>query len=349
MGLGMSLSGLYNLGHDVGGFSGDKPDAELLVRWVQNGVMHPRFTIHSWNDDATVNEPWMYPAATPAVREAINLRYRLLPYFYTLLWQACADDEPMLRPTFLDHEQDARTFGENDDFLIGRDLLVASVVEPGQRRRSVYLPDNGEGWYCFYSGQWFGGGQTVTLAAPLERLPLLVRAGAALPLSQRLAHVDVAADDRRELRLFPLKGCGASSGLLFEDDGESDGWRQGDALWLQLGNALRQSAHHAGYHDGRAFPPGLAHAGAQPAGRRNARAVGERRTGRAFYAGVGVTRPRVSCAAFGDGDGFHLAFHPAILQAGFQQFADLRLFGGFQQLAARFASRCSRAPASPAG
>ncbi|WP_164075994.1 TIM-barrel domain-containing protein, partial [Stenotrophomonas maltophilia] len=75
---GMSLSGLYNLGHDVGGFSGDKPDAELLVRWVQNGVMHPRFTIHSWNDDATVNEPWMYPAATPAVREAINLRYRLL-------------------------------------------------------------------------------------------------------------------------------------------------------------------------------------------------------------------------------------------------------------------------------
>ncbi len=60
-----------------------------------------------------------------------------------------------------------------------------------------------------------------------------MRAGAALPLSQRLAHVDVAADDRRELRLFPLKGCGASSGLLFEDDGESDGWRQGDALWLR--------------------------------------------------------------------------------------------------------------------
>ncbi len=92
---------------------------------------------HSFsNDDATVNEPSDVPGRHPAVREAINLRYRLLPYFYTLLWQACADDEPMLRPTFLDHEQDARTFGENDDFLIGRDLLVASVVEPGQRRRS---------------------------------------------------------------------------------------------------------------------------------------------------------------------------------------------------------------------
>ncbi|MDC5278338.1 hypothetical protein OHW85_22650, partial [Acinetobacter baumannii] len=75
MGLGMSLSGLYNLGHDVGGFSGAKPEAELFIRWVQNGVMHPRFTIHSWNDDNTVNEPWMYPAATPMIRDAMALRY----------------------------------------------------------------------------------------------------------------------------------------------------------------------------------------------------------------------------------------------------------------------------------
>jgi alpha-glucosidase len=142
MGLGMSLSGLFNVGHDVGGFSGDKPDAELFVRWVQNGVMHPRFTIHSWNDDHTVNEPWMYPGVTPAIRGAIELRYRLLPYLYTLLWQAHADDEPMLRPTFLDHEHDAQTFEECDDFLLGRDLLVASVVEAGQRERRVWLPDN---------------------------------------------------------------------------------------------------------------------------------------------------------------------------------------------------------------
>lgn len=215
------------------GFSGDKPDAELLVRWVQNGVMHPRFTIHSWNDDATVNEPWMYPAATPMIRDAINLRYRLMPYFYTLLWQASHDDEPMLRPTFLDHEHDERTFGETDDFLIGRDLLVASVVEQGQRQREVYLPDNVDGWYCFYSGQWYSGGQSIVLEAPLERLPLLVRAGAGLPMSQRLGHVDNAADDRRELRLFPTKGCGWSSGLLFEDDGESHGWQQNNALWLR--------------------------------------------------------------------------------------------------------------------
>ena len=232
MGLGMSLSGLYNVGHDVGGFSGDRPDAELFARWVQNGVMHPRFTIHSWNDDGTVNEPWMYPAVTDIVREAIRLRYRLLPYFYTLLWQASVDDEPMLRPTFLDHEHDAHAWQETDDFLIGRDLLVASVVEPGQRQRRVWLPDNGTGWSCFWSGQWYGGGQWITLDAPLERLPLLARAGAGLPMSQRLAHVDAAADNQRELRLFPLS-AGESEGMLFEDDGESYGWREGDALWLR--------------------------------------------------------------------------------------------------------------------
>ncbi|OBX35177.1 alpha-xylosidase [Halomonas elongata] len=88
MGLGLALSGISNVGHDVGGFSGPRPDPELFVRWVQNGVMHPRFTIHSWNDDGTVNEPWMYPEVLDAVRDAIRLRYRLLPYLYTVAWRA---------------------------------------------------------------------------------------------------------------------------------------------------------------------------------------------------------------------------------------------------------------------
>ncbi|WPU24578.1 glycoside hydrolase family 31 protein [Cedecea neteri] len=232
MGVGMSLSGLFNVGHDVGGFSGDKPDAELFVRWVQNGVMHPRFTIHSWNDDHTVNEPWMYPAVTPAIRSAIELRYRLLPYFYTLLWQAHADDEPMLRPTFLDHEHDVKSFDECDEFLLGRDLLVASVVEPGQRERALWLPDNEHGWYDYYTGQWFSGGQTITLPAPLERLPLLVRAGAALPHSERISYVSPQDDTVRELKIYPLQGAGVSRGMLFEDDGESWGYKDGNALWL---------------------------------------------------------------------------------------------------------------------
>ncbi len=196
-------------------------------------MMHPRFTIHSWNDDQTVNEPWMYPAVTPAIRSAIELRYRLLPYFYTLLWQASADDEPMLRPTFLDHEQDSTTLAETDDFMLGRDILVASVVEPGQRQRAVYLPANTSGWYDFHSGQWFSGGQTIVLDAPLERLPLLVRAGAMIPLSGRTAYVSPQKDEQREFLLFPPVAGGTDSGLLFEDDGETWQWREGNALWLR--------------------------------------------------------------------------------------------------------------------
>ena len=154
-----------------------------------------------------------------AIRAAIALRYRLLPYLYTLLWQAHADDEPMLRPTFLDHEHDAQTFAECDEFLLGRDLLVASVVEPGQRERRLWLPDNQTGWYDFATQQWYRVSGSPCLRP--ETQPLLVRAGAALPLSERIAHVNAAADDRRTLQLYPLQGKGVSHGELFEDDGES--------------------------------------------------------------------------------------------------------------------------------
>ncbi|GBU09025.1 glucosidase [Gammaproteobacteria bacterium] len=232
MGVGMSISGLYNVGHDVGGFAGNKPDPELFVRWVQNGVMHPRFTIHSWNDDKSVNEPWMYPAITPLIRAALQIRYQLLPYFYNILWQAHIDDEPMLRPTFLDHEHDPKTFAENDDFLIGKDILVASVVEQGSRKRCVYLPDNTQGWYCYYTHQWFAGGQSITLDAPLERLPLLVRAGSILPLSKRIGFVDQNQDDVRIFQVFPMQDNSISTGKHFEDDGISNAWKTGGSLQL---------------------------------------------------------------------------------------------------------------------
>ncbi|SHO57399.1 glycoside hydrolase family 31 protein [Vibrio quintilis] len=234
MGLGMSLSGLYNLGHDVGGFSGNKPDPELFVRWVQNGVMHPRFTIHSWNDDGTVNEPWMYPQVTPIIRDAMKLRYQLMPYIYDALYQAYQYDEPILRPTFLDHEQDPKTFEENDDYLFGQDVLVASVVEPGKRQRQVYLPENGVGWYDYHTSRWYGAGQTVTLDAPLERIPLLVRAGAIIPISDRIAHTDTKQDTTRQLKIYPLQGVGRSSRSIFEDDGETFGYLEENYLKLHI-------------------------------------------------------------------------------------------------------------------
>jgi alpha-glucosidase len=234
MGLGMALSGVTNIGHDVGGFAGPRPDPEMFVRWVQNGVMHPRFTIHSWNDDQTVNEPWMFPEVTPIIRRTIELRYQLLPYIYHQLFLAATEDEPILRPTFLDHEHDARCLEETDDYLFGRDLLVASIVEPGQRERDVYLPDNRHGWYDFYSGQWYAGAQTVRVPAPLERIPLFVRAGAILPLSKRLAYTDANQDNCRILRVYPLLGSGETTTSIFDDDGLTWGYRDGQYYRLSV-------------------------------------------------------------------------------------------------------------------
>ena len=164
-------------------------------------------------------------------RESLR-QYKPVVYVDGRLIESVAD-EPMLRPTFLDHEHDAQTFKECDDFLLGRDLLVASVVEAGQRERRVWLPDNETGWYDFYTHEWFSGGQWIVRDAPLEKLPLLVRAGAGLPLSERITHVSAEKDDTRELKLFPVSGVGSTSGLLFEDDGESWGYQKGNALWVE--------------------------------------------------------------------------------------------------------------------
>ncbi len=220
-GLGMSLSGLFNIGHDVGGFSGPRPDAELFVRWVQNGIFHPRFTIHSWNDDATANEPWMYPEVTEHIRTALQLRYRLLPYLYTLLWQAVKSNEPMLRPLFLDHPEDKAAWGETDDFMLGRDLLVANVVDQGAKTRTIRLPENATGWWDFHVGTWHEPGSSVTLSVALDTIPLFVRAGAVLPLSTNANRASTNADTLRELALFPVLGKGRGEGMLYEDDGET--------------------------------------------------------------------------------------------------------------------------------
>lgn len=239
MGLGMSLSGLYNVGHDVGGFSGDKPEPELFVRWVQNGIFHPRFTIHSWNDDKTVNEPWMYPEVTNIIRDTIKLRYKLMPYIYNIFWLSHKELEPMLRPTFLDHENDANTYAETDDYLFGKDLLIASVVEKGQRQREVYLPQNNAGWYDFYGQTYYQAGQTIHVGAPLERIPLFVKAGAVIPMSGRMAYSNPQADTIRELAIYPLKQSGEIQTSIYDDDGLTYGYKNGE--YLQLNITLRST------------------------------------------------------------------------------------------------------------
>jgi alpha-glucosidase len=180
MAIGLALSGVSNSGHDVGGFAGPAPSAELLVRWVQAGVLMPRFSIHSWNDDRTVNEPWMYPQALPAIRRLMSLRQQLIPFFYDLFHRYCSQYEPMVRPTWLDFPNDPEAWQECDEHLLGPDLLVASVMEEGATTRVVRPPAGAE-WIDVWSGKQTPGGVPVILDAPLDGPPpLLARAGSAM-------------------------------------------------------------------------------------------------------------------------------------------------------------------------
>ncbi len=221
MAIGLALSGVSNSGHDVGGFAGPAPSPELLVRWVQAGVMMPRFSIHSWNDDGTVNEPWMYPDALPAIRRLMALRQTLTPFLYDLLLRYAREAEPMVRPTWLDFPGDAEAWAECDEHLLGPDLLVAPVIEPGAVTRTV-RPPAGTDWIDVWTGERVPGGESATLAAPLDGSPpLLARSGSAML-------VDLARGGwrpgpyRRGIWLFPPRE-GAFAWDAFEDAGDGDG------------------------------------------------------------------------------------------------------------------------------
>jgi alpha-glucosidase len=228
MGLGQGLSGFPNTGHDVGGFYGEPPSPELLTRWVQNGVMHPRFTIHSslLGGALAATEPWMYPEVLPYIRAAIELRYQLIPYLYSVFREASQMGRPIIRPIVYEFQDDPHTHTESFDFLVGAHLLVASVLEPEATTRDVYLPAN-TGWYNFYTGEYYPGGETITLHAPLERLPLLIREGGMLPMGKTMQHVGAEPDDERRVYLYPHQSGGQSEFVLYEDDGVSFDYQHG--------------------------------------------------------------------------------------------------------------------------
>lgn len=226
MGIGLSLSGVYNIGHDIGGFAGLAPEPELFVRWVQNGIFHPRFTIHSWNDDATVNEPWMYPEYTPFIREAIKFRTKITPYIYNLLYKAHTNYEPMIKPTFYDFEHDKRTFDESDDFMLGDSMLVASVVEKGEFERKIYLPEHKNGWYDFNTEIWYEGGQKVTVSAPIHYNPLMIKAGAIIPINDAEITFETKHEDERGFKVYPTKEYSETEYSLYEDDGFTNDYKK---------------------------------------------------------------------------------------------------------------------------
>jgi alpha-glucosidase len=228
MGLTMSLSGMFITGHDIGGFAGPVPEPELLVRWMQNGIFSPRCIMNSWKTTGETNTPWLHAEVIGPIRDAIRLRYRLMPYFYTLAQRAAQFAEPWLRPTFFDFENDPRAFEDCDDFMCGSQLLVASVVTPDARTRSAYLPAGPAAWYAFDSGQRYEAGTVASVDAPLTRIPIFCPAGAIVPMTNSDDYSRLTDEPSRSIRVFPASGHATSTFTLYEDDGLSFGYRRGD-------------------------------------------------------------------------------------------------------------------------
>ena len=221
--LGMSLCGVSNYGCDIGGFFGNSPEPELLVRWVQNGIFHPRFSIHSVNADITVTEPWMYPECTDLVRDAIHLRYRLLPYYYSLMYQAHLTGLPIMQPLCCAFQDDTRGYDEAESFMIGN-LLVATVVDKGAKSKSVYLPA-GTNFYDFITRKCYAGGQVIEVPVDLSSIPFYLTSGTILPMTDTITH-NMTTDQIKDLHII----CVADKdGMfeLYEDDGCTNAYKDG--------------------------------------------------------------------------------------------------------------------------
>lgn len=228
--LGMGLSGVANQGCDIGGFYGPLPEPELFVRWVQNGIFQPRFSIHSANNDNTVTEPWTYPAYTKYIAQAIQLRYKLVPYFYSLMYEAHVTGAPIMRPLVYEFQNDLKVADESFEFMLGSSLLVANVLDKGQTEKDIYLPA-GATWLDLHTNQVYEGGQTITIPVDLGSIPMFLRSGAIIPRALNLMNIHKQTIDKLDILIEPTED---SEFTLYEDDGESMAYQDGHFLQTHI-------------------------------------------------------------------------------------------------------------------
>ncbi len=253
--LNLGLSGMAFTGPDVGGFanaggfqSGEgTPTAEMVTRWIQVGACLPFFRMHSAAGTPD-QEPWSYGPEHEAInRRYIELRYALLPHIYTAAAECARGGVPIVRPMVM---EDPNYPDMDDQFFLGDHLLAAPVMDEGARSRRVTLPPGI--WYDFWTGAPLQGGQTVTVEAPLDVLPLFVRAGAVIPMWPPAQHTGAYPAQTLRLRIF----AGSAQTSLYEDSGDGPmidaGWstidvqQDGTALevaWARRPNAIPTHRH----------------------------------------------------------------------------------------------------------
>jgi alpha-D-xyloside xylohydrolase len=224
-GLNYSLSGNPYWTTDIGGFVSANPDdpayRELYARWFEFGAFNPIFRAHGTRS-TNQNEIWSYgPEMQTILTRYDRLRYRLLPYIYSVAWKTTNENYTPMRALVMDFRDDPRVWNIGDQFLFGPSLLVSPVTEPGATSRHLYLPK--AEWYNFWTGEAVEGGRAIDVPASLQDMPIFVRAGTILPMGPAIEYAQQSSDPI-ELRVY----TGADGEFtLYEDEGDTYNYEKG--------------------------------------------------------------------------------------------------------------------------
>ena len=226
-GLNFALSGIPYWTTDIGGFisGGDLSDSkfrELFVRWFEFGAFSPIFRVHGTRSNPDENELWSYGPESKILAQYDNLRYRLLPYIYSLAWKVTSENYTPMRPLVMDFREDVNAQNAGDQFMYGPAFLVNPVTEQGETQRHVYFPKGK--WYDFWTSAAIEGGKFADVSAPLDRMPLYVRAGSIIPMGPQEEYSSQKPVDPIELQIY----SGADGDFtLYEDEGDSYNYEKG--------------------------------------------------------------------------------------------------------------------------
>ncbi|HMJ20760.1 MAG TPA: TIM-barrel domain-containing protein [Terriglobales bacterium] len=250
-GLNFALSGYPYWTTDIGGYwqPQDRPPndheyQELYTRWFEFGVFCPIFRTHGHRAH---NELWTYDKVEPILLNYDKLRYRLMPYIYSLAWRVTDLDYTIQRPLVMDWRTDPKTWNIGDQFMFGPAVLVSPVLKQDATHRTVYLPESPL-WYDFWTGASTKGGREVEAEASLDRIPLFVRAGSIVPLGPEIEYADQKPAGPIELRIF--RGANGKFDL-YEDEGDTYNYEKGAHALIPLRWSETDKTLTIGDRDGR--------------------------------------------------------------------------------------------------
>lgn len=222
--LQMGVQGLAYMHSDLGGFAGANLDDELYVRWLQYGVFQPIFRPHA--QEEVPSEPvFRSDKAKSLAKKAIELRYKLLPYNYHLVYENNAYGKPLMRPLFFEEESNPHLHNYSKTYLWGPDFLVSPVLEANKSKQEVYFPKN-HVWFDFYTNEKTDGGQTKTVTLNEHTIPTYVRAGAFIPMTKVMQNTEGYKLKDFELHYYHDESLVESMRNLYNDDGKTSEARE---------------------------------------------------------------------------------------------------------------------------